>query len=84
MSCEHKRIMSRNCVLYCLDCGATVEGERPHPSQPAAVPPAAGLTGSVSLETAHSAVSWALDAPEGEGKGTEKKPRRARGKGKEA
>lgn len=22
MGCEHKRIMSRNCVLYCMDCGA--------------------------------------------------------------
>ena len=34
-----------------------------------AVPPTTGLTGPVSLETAHSAVSRALDAPQGEGKG---------------
>ena len=25
MSCEHKRIMSRNCVLICLDCGARLD-----------------------------------------------------------
>lgn len=24
MSCEHKRIMSVNCVLHCLDCGETL------------------------------------------------------------
>ena len=39
----------------------------PHPS-PAATP-TTGLTGPVSLETAHCAVSRALDAPQGEGKG---------------
>lgn len=25
MACEHKRIMSRNCELFCLDCGAKLE-----------------------------------------------------------
>ena len=42
-------------------------GERPLPSQPAAVPPTTGLPGPVSLETAHCAVSRALDAPKEEG-----------------
>ena len=53
MSCEHKRIMSRNCVLYCADCGARL--------------PAQCATGG---------------QPE-KNDDTEKKPRRARGKGKE-
>lgn len=22
MNCEHKRVMSVNCVLHCMDCGA--------------------------------------------------------------
>ena len=22
MACEHKNIMSKNCVKYCIDCGA--------------------------------------------------------------
>ena len=25
MACEHKRIMSRHCVLYCADCGAVID-----------------------------------------------------------
>jgi hypothetical protein len=25
MACEHKRIMSRNCELFCLDCGAKLD-----------------------------------------------------------
>ena len=25
MSCEHKRLKSVNCVLYCADCGARVD-----------------------------------------------------------
>ena len=36
MACEHKRIQSVNCVLYCLDCGAQLppdfnqpQGEKP-------------------------------------------------------
>lgn len=29
MACEHKRIMSRNCELYCLDCGAKVDAPKP-------------------------------------------------------
>lgn len=29
MACEHKRIKSVNCVLYCMDCGAKLEGGRP-------------------------------------------------------
>lgn len=27
MACEHKRIMSRNCVLYCADCGAMLPAQ---------------------------------------------------------
>ena len=27
MACEHKRIQSVNCVLYCLDCGAQLPPE---------------------------------------------------------
>ena len=29
MGCEHKRIMSRNCVLYCMDCGAKIDSPEP-------------------------------------------------------
>ena len=25
MSCEHKRLKSVNCVLYCADCGARLD-----------------------------------------------------------
>ncbi len=25
MACEHKRIMSRNCVIFCMDCGAKLD-----------------------------------------------------------
>lgn len=25
MSCEHKRLKSVNCVLYCMDCGARLD-----------------------------------------------------------
>ena len=32
MACEHKRIMSRNCVLYCMDCGAKLE-KKPEPEE---------------------------------------------------
>lgn len=39
MGCEHKRVKSVNCVIFCMDCGAKLEGERPLPSQPSAVPP---------------------------------------------
>ena len=31
MGCEHKRIKSVNCVIFCMDCGAKLEGERPLP-----------------------------------------------------
>ena len=27
MACEHKRIMSRNCVLYCADCGVMLPAQ---------------------------------------------------------
>ena len=33
MGCEHKRIKSVNCVLYCMDCGAKLE-QRPEPRAP--------------------------------------------------
>jgi hypothetical protein len=32
MACEHKRIMSRNCVLYCADCGARLD-KAPEPEK---------------------------------------------------
>ena len=32
MACEHKRIMSRNCVLYCMDCGSRLE-KAPEPEK---------------------------------------------------
>ena len=25
MACEHKRLKSVNCVLYCMDCGARLD-----------------------------------------------------------
>lgn len=25
MACEHKRVKSVNCVLYCMDCGAKLD-----------------------------------------------------------
>lgn len=33
MACEHKRLKSVNCVLYCMDCGAKVE-QRPDLKEP--------------------------------------------------
>ena len=33
MACEHKRMKSVNCVLYCMDCGAKIE-QRPEPKEP--------------------------------------------------
>ena len=34
MACEHKRIMSRNCVLYCADCGARLDkASKPEPEK---------------------------------------------------
>ena len=34
MACEHKRIMSRNCVLYCADCGAELPAQCAAGGQP--------------------------------------------------
>jgi hypothetical protein len=34
MACEHKRIMSRNCVLYCADCGAKLPAQCAAGGQP--------------------------------------------------
>ena len=34
MTCEHKRIMSRNCVLYCADCGAKLPAQCAASGQP--------------------------------------------------
>lgn len=66
MSCEHKRIMSRNCVLYCADCGAMLPAQCAAGGEPEmAEPPTRSASGS----------RIGVDA--------EKKPRRARGKGKE-
>ena len=45
MACEHKRVKSVNCVLYCMDCGARVDGERPLPSAQA-LPPSPKEEGS--------------------------------------
>lgn len=33
MACEHKRLKSVNCVLYCMDCGVKID-ERPEPKKP--------------------------------------------------
>lgn len=27
MACDHKRVKSVNCVLYCMDCGAKVDAQ---------------------------------------------------------
>ena len=32
MSCEHKRLKSVNCVLFCADCGAKIERETTSPA----------------------------------------------------
>lgn len=42
MACEHKRIMSRNCVLMCADCGMVL------PAQCAAGSPDEERVGSAS------------------------------------
>lgn len=37
MTCEHKRIKSVNCVLFCMDCGAQLPADFQtgnHPSEP--------------------------------------------------
>lgn len=36
MSCEHKRLKSVNCVLYCADCGARIEEKAGDIIRPAA------------------------------------------------
>jgi hypothetical protein len=33
VACEHKRLKSVNCVLYCMDCGEKIE-QRPEPKEP--------------------------------------------------
>lgn len=38
MACEHKRIMSRNCVLYCMDCGAKIDPPKPEEKKPVKKP----------------------------------------------
>ena len=49
MSCEHKRIMSVNCVLHCMDCGEILpEGflsaKKQGKSEPEAEKPVKGQT----------------------------------------
>ena len=34
MGCEHKRVKSVNCVLYCMDCGAKVDAPKPGEKKP--------------------------------------------------
>ena len=34
MACEHKRIMSRNCVLMCADCGMVLPAQCAPGGQP--------------------------------------------------
>ncbi len=34
MACDHKRIMSRNCELFCLDCGTKLDkAPEPEPAK---------------------------------------------------
>ena len=39
MSCEHKRLKSVNCVLFCADCGAKIERETTSPASDGALSP---------------------------------------------
>lgn len=39
MNCEHKRLKSVNCVLYCADCGAKIEKETTYPAHDGAPSP---------------------------------------------
>ena len=32
MGCEHKRVKSVNCVIFCMDCGAKLE-KKPEPEE---------------------------------------------------
>lgn len=34
MACDHKRVKSVNCVLYCMDCGAKVDAPKPGEKKP--------------------------------------------------
>ena len=39
MSCEHKRLKSVDCVLFCADCGARIERETTSPAHDVANSP---------------------------------------------
>lgn len=50
MTCEHKRLKSVNCVIYCADCGVRMEGATPH--LPAAQAPSPQGEGKEKLKRA--------------------------------
>ena len=62
MGCEHKRVKSVNCVIFCMDCGARLEGERP-------LPPPSGAPDARKL-------ARAFGPPKGEGLGKAKRTRK--------
>lgn len=43
--CAHRRVKSVDCVIFCLDCGARVEGDRPLPPASQAPSPKGEGTG---------------------------------------
>lgn len=61
MSCKHEKIKSVNCVLFCMDCGATLpadfftkQAEKPKADAKPDNSPAENVTG---VESAENAVS---------------------------
>ena len=68
MACEHKRIMSRNCVLYCADCGAVID-------PPKAEKPLEGAAEAVTEAKEKKPLEGAAEAVT---EAKEKKPRRTR------
>ena len=61
MSCKHEKIKSVNCVLFCMDCGATLsadfftkKAEKPPADVKPDNSPAANVTGAESAENAVS------------------------------
>lgn len=61
MSCKHENIKSVNCVLYCMDCGATLpadfftkKAEKPPADVKPDNSPAENATGAESAENAVS------------------------------
>ena len=51
MGCEHKRVKSVNCVIFCMDCGAKLAGERPLPPPSGAPSPKGEGSGKAKRTT---------------------------------